>query len=72
MSEYDAERHVTRRCPRMREHGIYRNGVRALPVPCEDCYSIESVWRRIPYEHDSKTPVCATTHLHIDIENEAS
>lgn len=53
------ERHVTRRCPRMREHGIWRNGEKVLPVPCEDCYSVESIWRPIPYEPDNTSKVRA-------------
>lgn len=55
MSEdgHEAERHVTRRCPRMADH----SWPLALPVPCEDCYSVESIWRRIPWEADNRTPV---------------
>lgn len=54
---YEAERHVSRRCPRMDAHHPADRRVQPLPVPCEDCYSIESVWRRIPYEPDGRTTV---------------
>lgn len=47
-------RHVTRRCPRMNEHDLNRR--QPLPIPCPECYSIESYWRRIPWEPDSRTP----------------
>lgn len=56
------ERHVSHRCPRMAEHaesyrsGQYKDSDEALPVPCDDCYSVEVIWRRVPYESDSRTP----------------
>jgi hypothetical protein len=49
----EVNRHVSHRCPRMGEH----MAVHGLPVPCDKCYSIESYWRRIPWEPDSETPV---------------
>lgn len=46
----------------MREHGIYFKGEQVLRVPCEDCYSVESFWHRIPYEPDSRTTVDLTRY----------
>lgn len=52
---YDAERHVTHRCRRMQDH----TSKPFVPVPCENCYAVESVWRAIPYEPNSRSKVTA-------------
>lgn len=46
---FAVERHVSRRCPDMDAHAV------SVPVPCSECYSVESFWRRIPYEPDSRS-----------------
>lgn len=40
----------------MRRHMTYVDHRPSLPVvPCDECYSVESYSRRIPYEPDSRT-----------------
>ena len=49
------ERHVSHRCSRMAEHYPSSNFANPLPIPCDQCCSVESIWRSIPYEPDGRT-----------------
>jgi len=55
----DQTRHVSTRCPNIAKHGEYEivDGrlVRTFPIPCGDCYSVESV--RIPWEEPGVKPL---------------
>lgn len=45
---------------RMNADDIFCVNPRPIPrleIPCPECYSVESFWRRIPWEPDSRTEV---------------